>query len=324
MKIIFTNLLFVLPFAALSQARLIINGGIIFINNGAALVIDNPVNTAISQTGTGYIVSEGINNRVIWSVGAGNAATYLIPFGHASGYLPLRFSAASGSANGRIVFSTYRTPTWKNSEYLPPGITNINVNGSDNSAKLVDRFWQINALGYTIKPTLTNLSFTYLNAEHIAPNSITETKLVTQRWNNLFLTWSDYSPSSLINATTNTITIASIPGNQLYTWWTLADAGSPLRGVSGNLKAPPQNSGNESDVSLYPNPAAEYIIMAVSAGMADKRATAHIYDAKGSLVQSFIILTTPQQVNISSLAAGVYRIHFLANDRLQTLSFLKK
>jgi hypothetical protein len=51
-----------------AQAKLVIN-----IQNGASLVIDNPVNTAIIRNGTGYIKSEG----------AGNGDTYLIPFGNA-------------------------------------------------------------------------------------------------------------------------------------------------------------------------------------------------------------------------------------------------
>jgi hypothetical protein len=324
MKIVFANLLIVFSFTASGQARLVINGGIISINNGATLVIDNPVNTAISQTGAGYILSEGINNRVIWSVGSGNAATYSIPFGNTSGVLPLRFSAASGSANGRMIFSTYRTPTWKNSDYLPPGVTNVNAGGKDNSVKLIDRFWQINAQDYATKPTLTNLIFTYLDAEYNAPNTITESKLAPQRWNSVSLTWSDYHPLSVINTTVNSITIASIPGNQLYNWWTLADASSPLRAVPENFKGLAQKSSNESNVSLYPNPAAEYIIIAVTTSIADKSPTAYLSDAKGSLLQSFKLSNTSQQVNISSLPAGVYRIHFIFNDQLQTLPFIKK
>src|SRR5947209_8461558 len=104
---------------AMAQAKLVLNGAVITISGGAALVIDNPDNTAIIQTGSGYIQSEGAMNRVIWTVGTGNGSNYLVPFGNAANYLPLRFSAASGSgASGQIVFSTYPTPTWKNSDFL--------------------------------------------------------------------------------------------------------------------------------------------------------------------------------------------------------------
>ena len=241
MKCIFTHLLIVLTFAAAGQAKLVINGGIININNGAVLIIDNPDNTAITQTGSGYIISEGENNRIIWSIGAGNAAAYLLPFGNISVYLPVSFSAASGSVNGQMVFSTYPTPSWKNSDYLPTGVANVNSSGADNSAKLIDRFWQIKSLGYSAKPTLSNLRFTYSDAEYNSPNTIAEVNLVPQRWNNLLLSWSDYLPGSTINTTANTITIASVPGNQLYDWWTMVDASAALPVTLINFKAIPVN-----------------------------------------------------------------------------------
>ena len=213
----------------MGQAKLVVNGGVITISNGASLVIDNPDNTAITIIGSGYIQSEGIDNKIIWSIGPGNGNTYTVPFGNAANYLPLQFNAASGiGANGQVVFSTYTTPTWKNSDYLPPGVTNVNNGGADNSAKLIDRFWQIKPQGYTTKPTLTNLSFTYSDLEYAAPNTIAEGNLFAQRWNNSLQSWSDYVPTSSINTSTNNVNIASVNGSQLYDWWTLADQSSPL------------------------------------------------------------------------------------------------
>ena len=151
--------------------------------------------------------------------------------------LPLSFSAASGSASGRIIFSTYSTPTWKNSDYLPPGVTNVNSGGIDNSAKVIDRFWQINPQGYLTKPTLTNLLFTYAANEYQPPNTIAEANLVAQRWNNSLLSWGDYIPSSVINTSAKTITIASVPGNQLYDWWTLVDLTALLPVTLLNFRA---------------------------------------------------------------------------------------
>lgn len=212
----------------MAQARLVINGGVITIDNGASFIIDNPDNTAITFNGTGYIQSEGAGNQIIWSIGAGNGGNYLIPFGNNTRYFPLQFSAASGTGSGQIIFSTYPTATWKNSDFLPPGVTNVNNNGIDNSAKMIDRFWQINPQGYTTKPTINNLVITYADAEYNAPNTITESNLVPQRWNSGTQTWSDYFPSSVINTAANTVTLPTVPGSQLYNWWTLADLGSPL------------------------------------------------------------------------------------------------
>jgi Secretion system C-terminal sorting domain len=209
---------------AIAQAKLVINGGIITITNSASLVIGNPDNTAIMRTGSGYIQSESAGNKIIWDIGPGNANVYLLPFGNAVNYFPVQFTAASGTgAGGRFVFSTYPTPTWKNSAYLPPGVSNINSGSSDNSAKVIDRFWQITPMGYVNKPTLSNLVFTYIDPEYNLPNRITEENLTAQRWNSSSLTWNDYLIPSVINTSANTITIASVPGNKLYDWWTLTD-----------------------------------------------------------------------------------------------------
>ncbi|WP_301930821.1 hypothetical protein [Ferruginibacter sp.] len=94
---------------AMAQARLVINGGVITIDNNASLIVDNPDNTAITFNGAGYIQSEGAGNQLIWSIGAGNGGNYLIPFGSNTRYFPLQFNAASGTGNGQIVFSTYPT-----------------------------------------------------------------------------------------------------------------------------------------------------------------------------------------------------------------------
>lgn len=113
-----------------SQAKLVINGGVITITKGAALIIDNPDNTAITNIGAGYIQSEGAGNNVVWTIGPGNGNIYTVPFGNSVNYFPLQFSAASGhGANGQIIFSTYPTANWKNSDYLLPGV-NVLVQSS--------------------------------------------------------------------------------------------------------------------------------------------------------------------------------------------------
>jgi len=391
---------------AMAQAKLVVNGGVIIIANGASLIIDNPDNTAITYNGTGYIQSEGDANKLIWSIGAGNGNTFLIPFGNAAYNFPFQFNATSGTgANGQIILSTYHTPTWKNSDYLPPGVTNVNKNGTDNSAKIIDRFWQINAQGYTTKPTLSNVIFSYTDLEYSAPNSIIEAGLVPQRWNSTLLTWDDYFPLSSVNTTTNKVTLSTLPGNQLYNWWTLVDASTALPVTLVNFKAHVQNkavvtnwqttaenngsyfevwrsrdanqfealtqlaaagnstgvlnysftdaspylgtsyyrlksvdlngkftwsvmvqvvNNNTSFVTVSPNPASGHINLSVNPEIVDSKPMAFIYDGKGSLVKSFRIATIYQLINIALLPAGIYHIQFIYNQKLQTISFIKK
>ncbi len=220
-----------------AQAKLVINGGVINITNGAVLVIDNPDNTAITRNSAGYIRSEAAGNSIVWSIGAGNGNAYVIPFGNAAGYSPVQFKATSGTGNGKFIFSTYPTATWKNSDNLPPGVTNMNKDGIDNSAKTIDRFWQINPQGYTTKPALSNLLFTYAGTEYNAPNTIAAGNFVAQRWNPTLQSWTDYTPASVADSINHTVTINSILGEQVYSWWTLADQKTVVQVKLINFKA---------------------------------------------------------------------------------------
>lgn len=405
-KIITTICLLNISNPIFAQAKLVMNGGIINITNGGVLLIENPDNTAITYNGSGYIQSEGMGNQVVWNIGAGNGNIYLIPFGNAIDYLPIKFNAASGTgANGRIIFSTYPTPTWKNSDYLPNGVTNIDADGSDNSAKVIDRFWQIEPKLYTTRPDLTNLTFTYSDGEYSAPNNINESSLISQCWNYVTGTWNDYIPTSVINTALNTVTIPTITGDHPYNWWTLVDASSPLPVTQLDFKAAAINKkvitrwqtlseintdrfeiyrsqdgehfnlagqvaaarnsstllkyefidqepfagtsyykvkiidldgryiwsnvvrisfSQENVIMLYPNPSQDYVTLKVDNNIADHTPMATIYDAKGSLVNSFKITSSTQQINISRLPAGNYQIVFKTGNNNHTLQFIKK
>lgn len=79
--------------------------------------------------------------------------------------MPVSFTTSSGSGSGYFDLSTYHTP-WNNITQLPTGISEFdNAGGDDNLPFVADRFWQVNAVGYTTKPTLTNLKFTCLESE---------------------------------------------------------------------------------------------------------------------------------------------------------------
>ena len=231
MKFILTNLLLLALSTTWGQAKLVINnGGILTLQGGVNLLIEDPAHTGITLMGTptGYIVSEDENNLVIWSVGAGDGNSYLVPFGTSSAYMPISFTASGGSADGHFLFSTHPTISWKNSDDLPLGVTNVSAGSTDNSAKVIDRFWQIRPIGYTTKPSLDNIVFSYSATELAPPNTITEASLIAQRWNDVSKSWGDYFPPSLVNTSAHSVTVTHIPGNQLYSWWTLVDGGTPL------------------------------------------------------------------------------------------------
>jgi hypothetical protein len=209
-----------------SQSRLILNGATVTISGGAYLVIDNPATNALTRN-SGHIVSEGENNRIKWNVGT-VAGTYTIPFGYSATYLPVTLTKGAGTGSGALVFSTYHTG-WKNSDYLPTGVTNMLGQAPDHSAWALDRFWQVSAEGYATKPAVTNLTFTYLDAEHQASgNNIMEPYLAAQQWNGAMNKWDDAQGGGFTNTSSNTVSVASVPATGFYKWWVLTDQLFPL------------------------------------------------------------------------------------------------
>lgn len=209
-----------------AQGRLVLNGGIITVSNGAFLVVDNPATNAITRN-SGHIVSEGENNRIKWNIGT-TVGSYNVPFGYSGSYIPVSFTKTSGSGSGVMVFSTYHT-SWKNSDHLPAGIPNMTGGIPDHSPWAIDRFWQVSAQNYTSKPALSNLMFTYVDAEHQASgNNIIEPYLSAQQYNEADIGWGGVQPGGLINTTANTVTVASVPSTAFFKWWTLTDQLYPL------------------------------------------------------------------------------------------------
>jgi hypothetical protein len=212
---------------AVAQTRLILDGAIITLND-AYLVINNPASNAITRN-SGHIISEAETSVIKWNIGT-TTGTYTIPWGYGvSDYIPLTFTKTAGTGSGHFVFSTYHTG-WQNSTQLPSIVSNMNgATGTDNSAFVSDRFWQIAAIGYTagFKPTLSNVVLTYLDAENSAVgNTITESGLIAKRYNNNLSSWTDNILASTVNTTDNTVTITSVSDADLFKWWVLGSTGA--------------------------------------------------------------------------------------------------
>lgn len=228
MKTIFSLTVIFFALQAFAQSSMVMNGGSVQLKNGAYLVINNNQPTGITVLNTTNGIANDAASFVRWNIGT-NSSTYTVPFYCNSNYIPLSFSTSGAAGSGYFDLGTYNVPTWKNSDYLPTGVSNVNHNGSDNSNHVIDRFWSIATGGYTTKPVLSNLVFTYQDVEwSAAGNSIIENLLEAQRWNNTLSKWSDYGPAGTVNTSTNTITIANVPAADLFQWWTLVDVNYPL------------------------------------------------------------------------------------------------
>ena len=179
--------------------------------NSNKLTIANSTTSAIAFT-AGYLLSEQTNNasKVQWNIGS-TTGSHVIPFATAGAVaIPLTLNLTSGTI-GNITTSTFPVGA-DNQPYptSPDSVHNMNsAGGIDNSANVVDRFWQIDRTGSTGILTVT---FTYADAE-VPANG--ETNLVAQRFSNA-AGWETPLSSQVFNATQNTVTTSGITALGVY------------------------------------------------------------------------------------------------------------
>jgi hypothetical protein len=222
-----------LTFNLFSQSRLVFNNNAYLIITGSryAVINNSNANAITLLVNGGNIISEGELNRVKWNIGTATG-TYTIPFTKSAGNkIPLTvIITTAGAGTGSILFSTYGGATWDNNTYRPSDVTNMNsLSGTNNSAYVIDRFWIIDAINYTTKPTAT-ITFTYLDAEWAASgNTITEANLFAQRFNSTLSKWADwFGATGTCITTNNTVSSGSVTPANFFRSWTLVDQGSPL------------------------------------------------------------------------------------------------
>ncbi|MTI21697.1 T9SS type A sorting domain-containing protein [Fulvivirga sp. RKSG066] len=197
--------------------------------NGNTLSLSNASPTAIERT-SGYILSENSSNTSVlaWNVSS-NTSAFIFPFGNSTGdYLPLTFELASGDA-GTVSIATYATGN--NNLPLPPTVTDINTNGSENSANVVDRYFQIDLSGES--NPLVNVTFTASAAE---VGTITD--LEAQRWNGT--SW-----DAPLAGQSTTATSVTVPNVSQFSPWTISGNGAPLPVTLVSFTASAVNKGVE-------------------------------------------------------------------------------
>ena len=246
LKITFFIVIFsIFSFVLKSQDRLLyLKDAKITLKNNVVLVINQPNSNGIVATTNGGIVSEGDLNRVAWKIND-STGTYTIPFWDTS---KIDFSYAiktAGSSPGTLIASTRGT----GADNLPlptvdPAVEDLNINGTNGSAYVVDRYWILRKDGWTTLPDAT-LSFTYRDNEKDAPNTITEANLSAQLWGqdpyaspgtyswvpDAFDVFQGYSTAlGVADATNNRVTDVVPPAaykGGFYTW-ILVDKSHPL------------------------------------------------------------------------------------------------
>jgi hypothetical protein len=242
-----------------SQAQVVINkGGIININGGTAaansiyLVLNKPpAANPILMTNT--VSAQGIMMETEYSITQYNLAlaTTAITVPYLSYTLepfPLAvtgISAGTQTAIGNIQFSSKKATTratgWDNATYVTSDVTNGmggyispgNTYTVDNSMNVIDRFWIIDAQGYSTTPG-ASLSFSFISAEDAVNggNTSTPAALLAMAYDRVSKTWGGYGPSGANQLPGSSVVSGVSVGTGLlgkyYRTWTLVNQTSPL------------------------------------------------------------------------------------------------
>jgi hypothetical protein len=338
MKIFITVIVMALPSLLCCQqqqavpsesANIIFNGAYIVINKKAALVIQNRSPSALTIRNGGGIISEGADNDVMWNIE--NDSDYSVPFvAKDLTSIPVSFNTSNGSGSGSFTLSTYSgAPDWKNADYLPPGVTDVNKGKTDNSKHVIDRFWKIDAEGYTQKPTLTDVIFNYREFEWSEDsNIIKEKNLAAQNWNGT--DWTAAKGTDI--AASNYVKIASL--KNYFPWWTLVDSNFALTSQANiALRASDQNNlviTNQNTFGFYlgqnfPNPFSGNTTISYSLSKQYASAEIAITNSNGNVIKQVNLPTGRQglsgnngsiRFNASSFTSGPYQYSLIVDGRL--------
>jgi hypothetical protein len=244
---LFFSICFLSTIVLFSQSRVVIKDDAYLVLNTAAttdsvfVVLANGNTNALATSGTGgNIITEKEKNQIKWKTGT-NTGTYILPFTTATtatnaseSKIPASVNiTGAGTGSGNLKLSTYTdndaTNNSTTSDYKPSDVTSfLNFSSADNSANVVNRFWILDANGYTDKPDVT-LSFTYDDDEVTATgNSLSEANIFPQRWNSTASDWSDVTLSGTINTTSNTLSAVTVAKENFFRSWALVSSVTPL------------------------------------------------------------------------------------------------
>lgn len=207
-----TGEVFVRTGLELTQGELNLDDDHVTGSGGRNIIVEDGATITRSD---GFIRSETEDGSgtVKWYISANGS--YIIPFGYdATTYIPFTYQLTSGTP-GSLEIGTYRSLA-DNTPY-PPTVTHVNdVNGINNSAQTVDRFWNLSVPG----SASANLTFSFAGSEAstiVSPRA--------QLWEPVSTGW--YPPAGVQSNPTSTTTFAA-GLTSFNSWWTLSAAASPL------------------------------------------------------------------------------------------------
>jgi hypothetical protein len=132
---------------------------------------------------------------------------------------------------------------------------------------------------------------------------------------------------SYATTSTNSITLTNLTFMVWYEIQVQADCGDGNTSdwsatVLGYTLIPAVSEYLDSQVTLYPNPAKEYVDIRVDGDVNVK--SMEVYDVYGKLINTVMVTENPTRINVSSLANGMYFVRVSTEAGMVTKTFVKR
>ncbi len=130
-------------------------------------------------------------------------------------------------------------------------------------------------------------------------------------WTTVVANTNSYTITGLAQNTTYQMQVQSNCGDGILSQWS-ATVTQTTTGLNSYL---------ENNISLYPNPANDYIDVRVD----ELNVTSmEVYDVYGKLINNVSVVNNPTRINVSGLATGMYFVRVTTEQGVATKSFIKK
>jgi hypothetical protein len=122
-----------------------------------------------------------------------------------------------------------------------------------------------------------------------------------------------YTITGLQPETTYEIQVQANCGNGNVSEWSATTSATTTVGIDSWL---------DNSVSLYPNPAKEYVDIRVDGDL--NVTMMEVYDVYGKLINTVTVIDNPTRINVSTLADGMYFVRVTTEKGAVTKTFVKK
>jgi len=131
---------------------------------------------------------------------------------------------------------------------------------------------------------------------------------------------------SSAHSTTNSYTMNALAGSTVYEIQVQANCGDELSDWCEYISAQTTNVGIENwlenSVTLFPNPAKEYVDIRVDGDVNVN--TLEVYDVYGKWINTVNVMDNPTRINVNGLANGMYFVRVTTDKGMVTKTFVKK